>query len=250
MNTPHSFKLESEIFDYHCDKDTNLKPGYLLKFAEAVSTAQLIDLGLPYKRLFEEGVIFLMTRVSVKILRMPVSGEKITLVTAPREIKGARFFREVKILDSSGTPLVFAVTNWFLANPHTRRVLKPDAFVHELKLLPKAEWNTEIDPNLKFEIGGQPVAKDSRKVRYSDLDINGHVNNSVYADIVFDALPRTALDRMQASEFVINYKNEAKPDEILELTTYAGEDGKTFSVEGVVGESICFNARVIMADKE
>ena len=72
-------------------------------------------------------------------------------------------------------------------------------------------------------------------MRYSDTDINGHVNNTRYADFACDTV---RFDRMEKgtflSEIQIGYLAECRPGEIL--TMQMGEmDGHTY-VCGTDGE--------------
>ena len=48
---------------------------------------------------------------------------------------------------------------------------------------------------------------DSRKIRFSDLDSNGHTTNSRYGAFIADALPVEYRGR-QPSDFKINYSKE------------------------------------------
>lgn len=65
----------------------------------------------------------------------------------------------------------------------------------------------------------------SRLMRYSDVDINGHVNNSRYADFACDALPLTSFQENQfISSMQIGYLAECRPGEVLELFRNEGED--------------------------
>ena len=49
-----------------------------------------------------------------------------------------------------------------------------------------------------------------RTVRYSDLDVNGHMNNCRYMDWVLDTLPGAFHGEHSVSEFTVNYLSEAR----------------------------------------
>ena len=63
-------------------------------------------------------------------------------------------------------------------------------------------------------------------MRYSDTDINGHVNNIRYADFACDTLD---MDRLEQDRFLsqmqIGYLAECRPGDLLTLETGEQEDG-------------------------
>ena len=69
-------------------------------------------------------------------------------------------------------------------------------------------------------------------MRYSDTDINGHVNNTRYADFACDALE---MEKLEAGTFLsqlqIGYLAECRPGE--ELRLMAGQEGETRFVRGM-----------------
>ena len=71
-----------------------------------------------------------------------------------------------------------------------------------------------------------------RKMHYSDTDVNGHVNNTRYADFACDAVE---LDRLPENQFLtemqIGYLAECRPGDLL--TLQVGEQGEGRYVRGI-----------------
>ena len=65
-----------------------------------------------------------------------------------------------------------------------------------------------------------------RKMHYSDTDVNGHVNNTRYADFACDAVE---LDKLPPEQFLaemqIGYLAECRPGEILDLEAGSIDSG-------------------------
>ena len=63
-------------------------------------------------------------------------------------------------------------------------------------------------------------------MRYSDTDINGHVNNTRYADFACDALD---MDQLEQGHFLstmqIGYLAECRPGDVLSIQTGEQEGG-------------------------
>ena len=90
----------------------------------------------------------------------------------------------------------------------------------ECRLIAETQFITNLRDVLVFVLqalaGMQHQFVGKRKIRYSDLDGNGHVYNAVYGDIVSDFLPEELINR-QIVGFQINYQTEAVLGEELDL---------------------------------
>jgi len=96
-----------------------------------------------------------------------------------------------------------------------------------------------LPPMLRVE-GAEAIG--ARGVCYSDLDVNGHMNNTRYIDWICDALGTEAMREKGLSRLQVNYIAEAQPGEMLELSMKrAGEDillaGRRASDQKTVFES-------------
>jgi medium-chain acyl-[acyl-carrier-protein] hydrolase len=60
---------------------------------------------------------------------------------------------------------------------------------------------------------------DSRLARYSDLDVNKHVNNARYVDWLFDALPPRVASPVPFSRLNVQFTGEARGGEELDVRT-------------------------------
>lgn len=52
-------------------------------------------------------------------------------------------------------------------------------------------------------------------VGYSDIDVNGHLNNSKYIDFIMDCFSFENHKRYRVKSIQINYMNEALPDDAI-----------------------------------
>jgi hypothetical protein len=70
-----------------------------------------------------------------------------------------------------------------------------------------------------------------RTVCFTDLDRNGHMNNTRYLDWIDDLLPSAFHEANPATEFTVCYLSEAREGDELQLQWDTPEEG-TFVVEG------------------
>lgn len=82
-------------------------------------------------------MVFLLSRSSFRIHRMPRVYEEIVVSTWEHGIKGSQFLRDFEYFSKEGELLVSASTAWLLVNPVSRKILRPTEFIGELQKLPE-----------------------------------------------------------------------------------------------------------------
>ena len=131
-----------------------------------------------------------------------------------------------------------AKTDWILVDPETRKILRPSSFTAK----PILESDRPLDcPDPKKVAPPREglEALGTRRVRWSDLDGNGHLYSGNYGDIIWDALPED-LQARTPREFYINYSREAVLGDVLRLGGCRREEG--YFVEALGPHGACFTA--------
>jgi acyl-ACP thioesterase len=75
----------------------------------------------------------------------------------------------------------------------------------------------ELPP--KLAIGDELEPVDGRVARYSDLDVNRHVNNARYVDWIFDAVPPPDEASVAFSNLAVQFSGEARFGETVDILT-------------------------------
>ncbi|MDR0897605.1 MAG: hypothetical protein LBN04_07085 [Oscillospiraceae bacterium] len=224
-----------------CDAEGRLRPSALLVEMQELGEAHSSLLGLARQQLIAHDICWVLYRQQVR-LRAPLTfGETLTALTFPSPVEGPLFPRHFVFARPDGTPAIEAVTAWVLMNVRTRRPLRPSALP-----VPMPENRERIaalkTPGMLATEGAKPALR--RAVRYSDVDVNRHMNNTRYIDWVLDALPYEAVTARGISGFQINYISEARPGEELDIALK--EEGQGVLAQGIRlsdGRTV-FDARV------
>ena len=165
----------------------------------------------------------------------------LTITTWENGAKAAHMQRVFEMADQTGRLCISAKSDWILVDPITRKILRPSSFTAKPlticdKVIDCPEPKKIVLPHEGLEDLG------TRRVRWSDLDGNGHLFSGNYGDIVWDALPAD-LQTQVPKEFYINYSKEATLDEELRLEGFREAD--TYRVEGLGPEGTCFTAMCV-----
>ena len=220
-----------------CGNDLLMKPADLLKQIVATAGTHYALRGVSHKMMYDNGQIFVLSRISLSIKRLPAYDDKITVTTWESEPQTVFAVRNFEVLSESGDVLASAVSNWVIIDPHTRSIRRPSSFdLCEYRPVAK---DPVCPPCAKIKPYTQCDIWESRRVRPSDTDLNGHLHSAFYTYFVTDTLP-DPYDTRIPKEISINYIREAKAGDILDL--YIKQDEDVFTVTAMNGDSNCFTA--------
>ena len=218
-----------------------LKFGSALRLVQETSEQHLNVLHIGYEAYRAEGFVFFIISTRVKLLRLPEHGEPVTVKTHPRGRGGAQFYRDFKFYDADRNLIIDVMQTTVLADAETHKVQLPQNLykygVFKDYPVEKEERISRIGVNRELPFAGE------RQVYYSDLDANGHVNNSVYGDIFVDFLPGGVKEE-SLKEVCITYINETEPGDKLKI--YSEEKNGRVSMYGVNKNGNSFAATAVI----
>ena len=228
------------IPDYQCDIHGELKLSGFLKQIQQISNQHFAQMGFSYPDLLEANIVILLSRMAIRCHRAPKTEELVELRTNPQLSKGAQLLRRIEFW-SGEELLAEAQSSWLMVNPQTRRILRPSAFPFAIPQDP-SNYDASLDA-IKTKCPPEiPMAGMwEREVRYSDLDCNHHLNNTVYGDWVCDLIPFAEMEQKRWKEFAIYYRKEAVAGETLQMRLYQQKEG-TYFIEGEKETGSCFEA--------
>ena len=167
---------------------------------------------------------WMMTRVWYRLDRPLKWEEEVTIHTWHRGGKGAVSYRDYDLL-VDGKLVGEGVAAWVMADLETRKLVRLSG-VKEMGETDGGPLCKSITLS-KLQRPEQLQPVEQRRMRYSDTDINGHVNNTRYADFACDAL---VLDQLEENKFLssvqIGYLAECRPGEILTMEVGEQETGR------------------------
>ena len=213
---------------YRADGDHlgNVKLGALLRYAQQIATTHAEAVGLNDSLYRETHTAYVLAKLALHVNRLPRVDEELTLVTQPERCKRAVNKRITHFYDADGTEVAVIDSRWVLIDIDKRIILRkhPEQFAdHWAEDVPFAlpMKMTKAAPEA-CELAGEPVAS------YSRCDMNGHLNNTRYADIVCDAVPWEVWDTAQIRDFTISYHREVPRGENFTLRRAALPDNQFY----------------------
>ena len=217
-----------------------LSASALLRTTQQIATDHCDSLGLSGAFLAEHGVAFLLAKMGVELTRDIHLGEILSVTTHPCMPRHAFYNRYTDFRDSDGHVVARVDARWVLVDIHTRHILRnpPEELVFPFDNWVDQEQRLALSRPTTLEPAGDACAV------YSRVDVNGHLNNTYYGDILCDALPTEVW--LAAGGFrraVLFYRQELPLGNRMELLRGRMEDGGWY-VEGVLGDKRCFEGSI------
>ena len=194
------------ITDNCVDCFGNLKLSTLLYFAQEVAGNHFDRIAMTYDQLASRGMFWAIIRQRVSITRLPKSGETIRVETWPMPNTRVAFPRHVAAYDESGNELFRCIALWILMDLNTRAMVLPGKSGIEYHGITRGG---ELPSPKSLTPKNLPNATD-RKVRFGQLDRNGHMNNTKYLEWAMDLLPGSFHREHPLKGFTVCYLNEAR----------------------------------------
>jgi acyl-ACP thioesterase len=195
-------------------------------------------------------VAWILVRMKVEIIRFPELKEDLIIETWPQKPTTIEYERDFRIKDSSGNIIVNAVSGWILVDIQTHEICKNNFISLDQLLIPKERAIAgKIHRITGF--GNQELLYE-RKIRYTDIDFNGHLNNSRYIDFAMDCLTIDEHKKFRVKSFQVNYTHEALPgDTIRFYTGHHPENPLLRYIEGlkVENNTVVFRALIELTER-
>lgn len=201
------------VVSYEVDAFGRMTAGALLRRAQQVATDQCDLLGLTLEAHKRAHTAFLLAKMTLECYAPIGENARLTLTTVPTDLERAVFRRYTRFEDEGGALLAAVDSRWVLVDVQTRRILRrmPDTLPHPFCTQPVPELELAIQ---KAE-AVQPLG--TQRAVYSHCDRNGHLNNTVYADVVCDALGAERLRAGGVKRFAITYHSEVPQEQSFAL---------------------------------
>lgn len=209
-----------------CDCFGRLRPSALVTMVQQCGNSQCLQMDLGWDKMAGRGLFWAVIRQRVAITRLPGQGEVITIETWPGTTSRVAYPRSAVAYDAQGNELFRSIGLWVLMDLNTRAMILPgDSGICVTGCVRENELALPRSLSLKNLSG---LA--SRQVTFSELDMNGHMNNARYLDWAADLLPSAFHRDHPLRSFTINYTSEAREAEQLRLQYEMTPDGQ-LSVE-------------------
>jgi acyl-CoA thioesterase FadM len=237
-------KFAINFFD--CDYSAHLRISRLCEFFQEAALSYLRSQGIDYLSMIrEDKYTLVISRIKFRISHLPLWGEEISINTWLKGFNPEKVaWSDYDVRDSQGNSIIQATSTFLLINLESGKAVPfsegPYHFetTSELSALPEA-----ID---LLTPKGMPRSVLVKEVRYSDIDLNSHVNNCRYSDWVLDAMDLDELKERGVRSVQLNYMQQIPFNAKVALMRFpeSRHHAVIFGVDKERPEDVFFQARI------
>lgn len=204
-----------------CDVNGEWRFSAILEALQETAGGHCDQMGCGRNDLKEKGIAWVLIRSEVQMERYPVIGEQVSVETFHLPTRHRLFPRFFVIRDNEEKVVGKASTLWALMDLNTRQTVPSDEVA---AMMPD---NSDLKPPMRLPsaITLPKNTKEEERIYqpcYTDLDANGHMNNTKYADLLCNLLGTEELRAYSIQSMVLNYNAEILPDQQVLLVFQRG----------------------------
>ena len=218
-----------------------VRPTQLLVYMQETSNAHLDSTGHNLDRLRDEhSLAFLLSKTKIALYAPLYAHEDIRVETFTAESRAFGFNRYYRIL--RGDEVVAAAdTTWARIDLNSRQLCKADAFDFGFEHEPSLDIG--LPPRFRVPHTDELELLGERRIVYSDLDYNMHMNNTRYADMLCDFMPLEDIPKIKGMS--LSYLHEAAFGDVIKI--YAKKSDGRYSFRTVNQNGVtCLEAEVLI----
>ena len=195
----------------------------ILKFMQETAMLHMKGTRPSYEDLINEGKALILSSIRINMYTPIYAYDEIKVKTWACGSRGFTTTRSFEIY--KGDELAAeANTIWALVSTADKKLLRLSEvdfsnYEEEPALVLDQPAKVRIPSEMKLNLVGEYT------VRYSDTDLNGHMNNTNYPDLFFNCLPKP--ESKMVKSLAISFVNEAKIGDLVKIYM-AKSDGKYF----------------------
>ncbi len=208
----YTFRIESYVCDFRGKATLPILGNFILQAA----TMHAQERGFGYEDVSKDAVAWVLSRLSIDIYEYPNHNETFTVETWIEDVM--KFFTQrcFKFRNGEGKEIGYARSIWAGINTKTRRPVDLTVWRADMFDYVDNTIDCPVDKPSKIPAAdGDPIMGYS--VRYSDIDINNHMNSIKYIEHTVDIFDLKFFKSNNIRKFEIAYLGEGGFGDKLKL---------------------------------
>lgn len=219
---------EYKVHNYEADGNGRILISSLMNYLEDMAIEQASEFGSGIEYLKQNNIAWVVYKWQVKVNKYACVGEKLKVRTWPHTYRKFYAYRKHEIENSNGEVIVEADSIWFMIDINKRRPCKiSDEIVKMFGLKEGTKEEIAFD---KLSAPSSAEIEKTFQVRYSDIDMNEHVNNVKYIAWSLETVPMEIIKKLQLKQLNINYEKETTYGAKVTVKSEVIEQEKEFIV--------------------
>ena len=207
------FKKTYDIRAYECDYKGRVSPLSVFNFMQDMASLHADVLGFSVQTLMQQKMTWVLSRIHLKFTGMICWGEKLLGRTWPSGTQGNYALRDFHLVNTRKQSIAVGTSSWMIIDLEKRKPLKFEKVLDMSRIV-----NLEralLDDFLPLPPLDSYDSEKKFHVRYTDLDVNRHVNHVAYIEWGLEAIPESVLLKAYPVEIEVGYRQEVYYNDLI-----------------------------------
>lgn len=214
------FTFKTRITPHDLDVNNVASASAVLRYMQEAAYRHLTVCPPTMDELRAENKVFVLSRLSFSIYDALRFDDELTLETWPSESKGVSFPRST-VARKDGRIVAELASVWALIDPVNKSFWRANAYTPDFEYEEPIEL--DLPTRLRIPQGLELKLVGEHTVAYQDCDLNRHVNNTHYPDLLCGFLPNMIGSRVV--KMAISYLHEAPLGKTVKVYSASDDDG-------------------------
>lgn len=238
MMKNNEYILNTTVLSGQCDSLMRFKTESSFMAFQDVASRHAMFLGIDdFSLLKKDNALWVVSKTKVKINKLPLWNEEISIRTWPMGAEGVRCNRCYQIKKDEEI-YISGITEWVIIDATSRTLRKVDTTSYPDDL----EWITEKSIDERFRRFKDDFSEEDfeykRLIRSGDIDVTHHTNNVTYITMLLDTFTVKELESLTLKEIEVSYLSESLEAETLSIYRKQRDDGYYFSIKKEDGKVV------------
>ncbi len=226
------------VRSYESDATGHLAPASVLRYLQETAWNNARALGFALDPREGGPFAWVLSRLRLRMSRYPAWGERVSMETWPLGVDRMLALRDFRLVDAGGGECGRASSGWLIIDAARRRPRRPQQAMPVLATFAGPEPLLGVPGRLEAAL--PPCEERALQVRYTDIDVNGHVNNVRYFEWVLDSVPSQRLAAARVREVEASFVSEALLGDSVSVRSVDGPSESRHTVVDLEGgREIC-----------
>ena len=230
---------------FEVDANNRLKVNTFLDYFQDAASNDAERLGFGYTNFIPKGLIWVLSWAKFEFLSYPKFDDEVKIQTWGKKQHKLYSIRDYLMFNSKDEIICRGTSAWLLLDSKSfRPKILPQIFP-EIKMHDSVDALTDLPQKIIPSSNTEEIYK--TQIRYSDIDLNQHANNTKYVEFMLDCFDKEFHTENTIKALIVSFNAESKfGDEILLSRGTEKENPLTHFVEAryLNTEKIVFQASI------